>query len=158
MTLHPYATEDHALIQDLMMTKVVFLLASEAEPQEWHHEINEMQRISGETWGRQNASLLDYTVGRFIVAAYRDTGQHTLAAENPTEVLPSYLISIQNGTHMDAMAVRETLNDSGAENASSLLPSTAQLLSILLPLSKQVRLKNVILALPLEYAPSSHSS
>jgi len=34
VTLHPYATEDHALIQDLMMTKVVFLLASEAEPQE----------------------------------------------------------------------------------------------------------------------------
>lgn len=158
MTSHPYATEDHALIQDLMMTKVVFLLASEAEPQEWHHEINEMQRTSGETWGRQNASLFDYTVGRFVVAACRAGDHKAFTTETLTEALPSYLIGIQDGAHMTAMALREALNDSGAAESSNLPPSTTQLVSVLLRLSKQVRLKNVLLTLPPEYERPSHSS
>lgn len=74
MTTHPLAQEDQELIQDLMLTKVVFLLASGAEMPEWQFELRAMESLSEHRWNDGNAFLFDYTLGRVLAAILKASG------------------------------------------------------------------------------------
>lgn len=54
-----------------MLTKATLLLGRSATDQEWQFEYHALRSASGQQWMTQNGFLLDFTLGRLVVAAAR---------------------------------------------------------------------------------------
>jgi hypothetical protein len=88
MFVHPLARSDQHLIQDFMLTKIVLLLAREADEAEWIFEMKSMDEKASGSETRENVFLFVYTVTRHHIAALRANAERSDAAERVSTVAP----------------------------------------------------------------------
>jgi len=139
MSTHPLAQDDYELIQDLMLTKVVFLLASEADASEWQFELRAQESLSEGRWDGRNAFLFDYTLARVLNANLRVTDATAQAGidwapPGQTEFLDDFLLAISYSDHPRAAAIWTTGH---AVPAQSPQASTAATLALIRALQER---------------------
>lgn len=88
MFVHPLARSDQHLIQDFMLTKIVLLLAREADEAEWVFEMKAMDDKASGSDSRDNVFLFIYTVTRYYIGVLRAQAEGSDAAERMPALTP----------------------------------------------------------------------
>jgi hypothetical protein len=148
--LHPLATEDTHLIQDYLVTKLTFLLASGAHDDEWQHELDGQQTISGVQWERQNAFLFDYTVARFLATSSRPDPDDALLSPG-RRFVQDFVHAVDIQDHVTAEALWHELNEPVTTTAGPRVPSTIQLILELRARARRLDLSRTVTQLPPEF-------
>ena len=156
-TDHPLLGEDHSLIQDYLLTKIVLALNTDLDGSGWDHEIDALERESTSFWVRRNALLFDYTLAR-LLAACPDPAPGSSRA-TPTDTFVRDFVGAV--AHQDANTAEYLWAETNAGQGigrGARLPSTVALLMHLRKAWGEVHARTVLDNIPDEMFPAQNVS
>lgn len=121
--VHPLARNDRYLIQEFMLTKIILLVARDADESEWAFELELMDTNLGDARGREHIFLFAYTVARYCLAVAHaqpievDHNSTTTGAGSP--FVNEFLVAVDAGAFIRALSLWETSGFSSETDVSA---------------------------------------
>lgn len=152
---HPLRDEDYHLIQDYVLTKVVFALNADSTSSGWDHEIDRLQHDSESFWVRRNAFLFDYTLARLLIACVSASAERDESITGSSdEPLREFIDAVEREQTGLAEHVWSEANAGAPVGDGLRLPTTVPLVARLREIWQRVETRAALDTLPPEYFPS----